>query len=249
MKNLLFLALTFLFSYTYAQTGPAGVGSSPDNPLWLDATDLGLSNNDPVGTWTDKSGNGNNFSQGTSNKQPRWLNYTSPMVRFDGGDYLHNAGMAGMNSATQTQFIVLQSTAANHNGEMYSSAYAEHNTLLRTFRTNGGLMRSQVKNSTPASINVDDTHSTNEQIWTSTWDGLGAQEIAAYRNGLSLGSAGGAGNTATGNFKNRIGSATNSGNKYNGDIFEIINYLANPKQPPLILPSSIKNSCLSMPML
>ncbi len=57
--------------------------------LWLKADSLSLSNNDPVATWTDSSGQGFNASQGTSGNRP--LYKTSiiqglPVVRFDGTD-------------------------------------------------------------------------------------------------------------------------------------------------------------------
>ncbi|GAH61746.1 unnamed protein product, partial [marine sediment metagenome] len=51
-------------------SGPGGVGDSDNNKLWIRAEDLGLSNNDPVTSWIDTSGNGNDFSQSTGSLQP-----------------------------------------------------------------------------------------------------------------------------------------------------------------------------------
>ncbi len=226
MKTILFSLLILIATASFGQDGPAGVGSSSNNPLWLDAADfIGNSNGISISTWSDKSGNGNDFTQGSTSLQPKWYNYTTPILRFDGAnDFMKNSGIAGLNTNTQTQFIVFESTSANHYGILWASAYSEHNSLLQTFRTSGGLMRSWVKNSAASSIKIDDAHSTNTQIWTSTWDGVGAQEIQAFRDGNDLGTTTNAGNTATGNFKNRVGSATNGSNKFNGDIAEIISY-------------------------
>jgi hypothetical protein len=43
------------------QTGPGGVGDVSTLAVWLDASHLSLNNGDPVATWTDRSGNGNNL--------------------------------------------------------------------------------------------------------------------------------------------------------------------------------------------
>ena len=77
--------------------GPGGVGNAdgtskqPTNLLWLKASELDAVNGDPVGTWSDVSGNDNDFSQGTSASQPVYqdggngINQT-PVLRFDGND-------------------------------------------------------------------------------------------------------------------------------------------------------------------
>jgi len=77
--------------------GPGGVGNAdgtnqqPTNLLWLKASELDAVNGDRVGTWSDVSGNDNDFSQGTSASQPVYedggngINQT-PVLRFDGND-------------------------------------------------------------------------------------------------------------------------------------------------------------------
>jgi len=73
-------------------TGPGGVGDMNNNKLWIKADELGLSNNDPVNSWPDESGNGNDFSQDTGS--PAFITNavnSLPVVRFDGND--------GMNAA------------------------------------------------------------------------------------------------------------------------------------------------------
>lgn len=65
-----------------------------DLVMHLDASTInGLSNNDPIDTWTDISGSGNDVTQGTATQQPLYTTNISnglPAVRFDGGQWLRN---------------------------------------------------------------------------------------------------------------------------------------------------------------
>ena len=101
---------------------------------WLDANDLdgngtsaglaegGLINgNGNLSTWVDKSGSGNNFTQGTSTASPQ-LNLTGlngqPTVSFDGGDFLTSSLWVGQNYSL---FVVGQMTGTQ-NGRLVSSS-------------------------------------------------------------------------------------------------------------------------------
>ena len=69
-----------------------------DLRLWLDAGAItGLSNGDPVATWADQSGAGNDATQGTALKQPSYVSSGlngRPVVRFGDGDATTGDGMA-----------------------------------------------------------------------------------------------------------------------------------------------------------
>lgn len=84
----------------------------PGLKIWLKADAIGgLSNGDPVGTWADQSGNGNDFTQATGGLQPLWetnqLNGL-PIVRFDGiDDVLHTTAPTG--DGAWTCFLVIKS--------------------------------------------------------------------------------------------------------------------------------------------
>lgn len=90
MKKIFYSLFVFLFcAGTYAQEGPGGIGSSSNNILWLDASNLSLNNNDLVSSWLDQSGNSNNADQVTSSFQPTFK--TSQLnghaaIEFDGND-------------------------------------------------------------------------------------------------------------------------------------------------------------------
>lgn len=59
----------------------------PGLKLWLRADALALSDNDPVATWPDSSGEGNDATQATSGSRPTFKNDGAfPIVRFDGSD-------------------------------------------------------------------------------------------------------------------------------------------------------------------
>lgn len=93
----LFLALFFIIAcISGAQTGPAGVGTSTTNVLWLKA-DKGTStttNGGAVSTWSDQSGNGINVTQTVAVQQPSYtasLMNGFPAIQFD------NNNAAGQN--------------------------------------------------------------------------------------------------------------------------------------------------------
>ena len=76
-----------MIGVSQAQEGPGGVGNSSSNLIWLDANQLGLTNNDPVSSWTDFSGNTNHATQGLGADQPTFLTGQingMPVVDFDG---------------------------------------------------------------------------------------------------------------------------------------------------------------------
>jgi hypothetical protein len=76
-SSLFFLCMSFVLPIA-AQTGPGGVGNStgaggqPRVAFWL-RSDIGVTpntNGSGVSAWTDQSGNGNNFAQGTAADRP-----------------------------------------------------------------------------------------------------------------------------------------------------------------------------------
>ncbi|WP_109830714.1 T9SS type A sorting domain-containing protein [Reichenbachiella versicolor] len=94
MKNLYTLLIFLLIGFNLsAQNGPAGIGdgtgsSGPRNVLWLDASTLNLSNDDPITIWPDLSGNGNDLTQQATDPVPFFRNDglggANNVVRFDG---------------------------------------------------------------------------------------------------------------------------------------------------------------------
>lgn len=86
---------TASLDYRVAQLEAAGGGSvAPDTPsglkFWLKADAIiGLSDNDPVGTWEDSSTSNNDFTQSNASKKPLYKTNQKnglPVVRFDNSD-------------------------------------------------------------------------------------------------------------------------------------------------------------------
>jgi hypothetical protein len=88
MKNLLLLLLLANLPVLYAQTGPAGVGTSANNVLWLraDAGTNTTTNGANVTYWNDNSGNMNSVYQPTVSQQPLYetnIMNGYPAIQFD----------------------------------------------------------------------------------------------------------------------------------------------------------------------
>ena len=113
-KNIFSLLTATLVSqlmFSQTQTGPGGVGDASTIAFWLDASQLGLNNGDPVATWTDVSGNGNDFSQGVVSNRPTFVQTSSlnghPAVSFDGSThYMEIGGIAMMNNNRYSFYTV-----------------------------------------------------------------------------------------------------------------------------------------------
>lgn len=95
MRKLIFIYLfIFISSIIFSQnTGPSGIANSSSLQVWLDASKLTLSNNDPVSQWDDISGNSNHFTQPNLSFQPSFkLSSTInnvPSIRFVSDFYFH----------------------------------------------------------------------------------------------------------------------------------------------------------------
>jgi len=88
--------------------------------LWLDADAIiGLVNGDPVVTWTDQSGLGNDVTQGVAANQPTYrtgIINGYPAVQFDGGnDYLRRAAAVLNQVDGWTIVVVMQPTGLGTN--------------------------------------------------------------------------------------------------------------------------------------
>jgi hypothetical protein len=110
---------------SWAQTGPAGVGSSANNVFWIKA-DKGTSStasNTPISAWNDQSGNNVNMSQTVAAQQPSIItNFINgyPSVLFD-NVYTTNDKMIGSDSPvldnTNGYTFFTVTTPQNLNGE------------------------------------------------------------------------------------------------------------------------------------
>lgn len=89
----------------------SGTATAPPPDFMLEADlGLGLSDNDPVATWADQSGNGNTATQGTAGNKPTFKATAGPgglpCVEFDSNDFLSLA--SGISSSNYTIFAVMK---------------------------------------------------------------------------------------------------------------------------------------------
>ena len=110
-----FIGMSIFTFGAFAQTGPAGVGSSSENRVWLDANTINVTDSEPVTSWPDISGNSADFIQGNASQQP--LLITSgigglPTVSFDGvNDAIYSASLAEVETPNITYFAVYERDA------------------------------------------------------------------------------------------------------------------------------------------
>lgn len=112
MKKRLLLSIALSINcILFSQTGPAGVGSSTNNVLWLKAN-AGTStttNGAAISSWNDQSGNGINVSQGTAAQRPTYVTSLMngmPAIEFD------NNNTAGQNDyLTAPDNVLLDNTS------------------------------------------------------------------------------------------------------------------------------------------
>ncbi len=84
----LYILLQLFCAQGWGQTGPAGVGSSSNNVLWLkaDAGTSSTTNNTSISFWNDQSGNGVDVTQSVTAQQPSFATNVMngfPGVHFD----------------------------------------------------------------------------------------------------------------------------------------------------------------------
>ena len=128
--GLLFLCL----NYSWAQTGPGGVGNASTNVLWLSAdnavySDAGVTpaaNNNNVAQWNDRSGNGRNASHATVGERPNYqtgvLNGL-PVIRFTAanGDRLLSANVTSGNTASVFAVASWSSLSSSNPGIIHAA--------------------------------------------------------------------------------------------------------------------------------
>ena len=224
-------ALGFVLTLSFAgvsiaQTGPAGVGSTSDNRIWLDAHALGFTDGAAIASWADLSGNGANFVQGASSRQPVY-NTTGisgiPSVTFDGvNDVLASGSIPDLETPNITYFVVYDRTTTTSD-MIINADYASSFKKWRTYMNNGqntivsahfSPTINWVRYNDPAGASFFSTHITPSNIRTYNQGDLEQSKSASYstptgHNNVFLG--------------NRNATATSS-YTYTGEISELIVY-------------------------
>jgi hypothetical protein len=166
----LFLQLIFLGSLSFSQTGPAGVGTSATNVLWLKANagTSSTTNNTRISSWNDQSGNGINVSQVTAVQQP---SYTSnvingmPAIQFDNAVDGTNDKLYAADSPLLDNTPGLSIFTVSGLNQTIASPYTNDARAILSKRNNVGVQESYMLfYYTSNKINVDIEHSTNDRF-------------------------------------------------------------------------------------
>jgi len=194
--------------------------------LWLDADDSstiteagGL-----VSAWNDKSGQGNNATQGTGSKQPTTEATTENgknVLDFDGGDTLVlPAALDSIPNSAHTMFVVSNRSteAATTNAIVSISAVAATRTVMFYSSVAG---RVSYRNAGSASADNSSNTNTNMQILRGTFDGASTVTSTVDNNTpVSSATAAAAADADTGT----IGSRADTDLYLTGSISEILIY-------------------------
>lgn len=126
MKNILLWLITGLLQLlsllAFSQTGPAGIeetSGSSNLVMWLDASDLSLSNGSNISTWTDQSGYGNHAYSDSGNEptyNTSWEN-GMPSISFNvfNSEYLYVPNSSSTRINKHTIYIVGEVTDNSDN--------------------------------------------------------------------------------------------------------------------------------------
>ncbi|MGB1104260.1 MAG: T9SS type A sorting domain-containing protein [Crocinitomicaceae bacterium] len=220
------LAVSPATNKLFAQTGPAGVGSSVENQIWLDAHSLGASDGSFIPIWPDLSGNGSNFTQGFSERQPIY-NIDGiggvPSLTFDGvNDVLISGSMPSMETNEFTYFIVYDRTTTTSDMLIVAN-YTSNYRKFRTYMNNGQntIISAQysptikwVRYTDPPGASFLQTEITPTTIKTYNQGDLEMSKTATFT-------------TPTGHIENYLGNqnaAAVSSYTYTGEMAEVILY-------------------------
>ena len=143
LMNRVILLISFsLLIFTLFAAGPGNVSSGL--MMWLDANALSLSDNDPVSSWTDRSGNSKHAVQDTVGMQPLYKTNIingKPAIVFDGtNDYLGFDGNIIVNT-NYSIFTVVRRNATGPSNNFYIGGTnpTSNNNLHVGWRSNNTL--------------------------------------------------------------------------------------------------------------
>lgn len=186
--------MSFTTGLRFAVGAPCGPGpycASVMAAAWWRADDLALSNNDPVASWADASGNGFTMAQATSGNRPTFKTSilgSMPVVRFDGSnDRMSSSLVSALTDGYSMVFVgknnttVPHSMCGFHNGDGGVNGWGI--SMLTPARTNG-FLHGGVAWISPSSAGASDTsahilvmkrQSANVKLWKD-----GGSETASY---------------------------------------------------------------------
>lgn len=199
-----------------------------NNVLWLDAADSRtiIESSGSVSQWNDKSGSGNNVTQGTGSEQPT-TNATTQnglnVLDFDGGDaFIIPSGLFSIPNGPNTSFYVARRNTETAAQEIILAMgeVGVNNNHMCFFLQTAGAITFFNRTAEANTVNSTGNTNTNFQIIRTQRNGT-AQSIEVNRaNNANNAFGQDAPNTDIG----RIGSRTGGSSRLIGSIAEMIIY-------------------------
>jgi hypothetical protein len=234
MRLLTLTILFLLWLMAHAQSGPAGVGSSSNNVLWLDANSGVTQSGGLVSQWNDRSGNSNHalLPGSIPTAQPAFVNSSVngyPSLDFDGtDDQLWVTDHATLDLAQWHFFIVVTADLQkNYNAWMVKGDDSDENFEMLSY--NDGNIHTPTKytdgtRTIPSSAGGQVTTTTFDVIEYSYSTGVGRD---VYKNAANVITDNENKTPRVNNLPLYIGNErSTTGREVNGDIAEVIAYNA-----------------------
>ena len=248
--NSLFLASGF---FSQAPVGPGGVGTSSELSVWLDASKITASDGDFLSSWSDQSGNGNNFSQSSAPLQP-FLSANSsinglPAVSFN-SDFMQSGTIPSIES-NQLSWIIVSNTSNTNTQVLLRSDYSSGTTfnasrMWGNFSTSTEFI-SHAREVNGTIVKLIDSYNLGSHIWSSRWNGTSLFE--SYIDQSLIASS----NLAAANPSSHntifLGAA-NATNQYpfSGDVAEVIVFNATLNNAQRIIVDNYLSTKYSIPL-
>lgn len=193
--------------------------------LWLKANIIAASNNDPISSWADSSGNGNTFSQATGGNQP--LYKTSiinglPTVLFDGtDDFMSHTG--NLTTQPNTVFVVTQPTLSTASQKNYACFFHDGGQSFIVAKITTSFWGTFTTPTGDLSSTNALTSGSNYLLECTTTSTGGS--VFLYQKGVQVATRAGAAVTGPGGTNVGLGKdLINSNRQYAGHIAEVIYY-------------------------
>lgn len=194
---------------------------------WFKADALALSDDDPVGTWTDSSGNSRDITQTTSSKKPIYktsIVNSLPVVRFDGSDDYIERGTEDSWPQYLSFFWVVN--RSNTTDAYPLAVIGSVNIFLVSFYSGSTTIESLGYDTGNSATGADtNTMSTGSFHVVSMMRRNGSCET--YVDGVSGGSTATSGTAQSGNSRLTLGSYAGIFGFLPGDVAELVVYWAD----------------------
>lgn len=190
--------------------------------LWLKADAIvGLVDTDPVSTWSDASGAGNNWTQ-TLTKRPLYrtgIQNGLPSVRFDGS----NDDFSGPTISTTGVFSLFIVQRTTGDCMFFSNDSSAGRQLLRIGQSGGNTVSTYDGTANRISSTLAKARSSASLVELVRTTGGGTGDVFFYEDGVARG----VGSSVFGTYTTKFfGSYEGASLWLNGDIFEVILYHA-----------------------